>query len=106
MVPPKNNSERKFGIILFNKVNNYLIIKRYYKGITKEEHMKVVGAISLVLVIIGGLNWGLVGFFDFNLVDALFGADSVASRVVYGVVGVAALWTLIDWLMRVSKDEA
>ena len=68
--------------------------------------MKVVGAISLVLVIIGGLNWGLVGFFDFSLVDTLFGADSAAARVVYGVVGVAALWTLVDWLMRVSKDEA
>lgn len=52
--------------------------------------------IAKILVIIGGLNWGLVGTFDYNLVDALFGAGSVGSRVVYIVVGVAALLTIID----------
>ncbi len=52
--------------------------------------------IAKILVIIGGLNWGLVGVFDYNLVDALFGAGSVGSRVVYIVVGVAALLTIID----------
>lgn len=43
----------------------------------------------------GGLNWGLVGFFDFNLVDAIFGADSTGSRVVYAIVGVAALYKVV-----------
>lgn len=57
--------------------------------------MKVVNVIALILIIIGGLNWGLVGFFDYNLVDAIFGDESAASRVVYAVVGVAALYKLI-----------
>jgi uncharacterized membrane protein YuzA (DUF378 family) len=57
--------------------------------------MRVVNVIALVLVLIGGLNWGLVGFFDFNLVAALFGEDSTASRVVYAVVGLAALYKII-----------
>lgn len=66
--------------------------------------MKVAGSIALVLVIIGGLNWGLVGLFDYNLVDAIFGEGSTVARVVYSVVGVAALWTLVDWLVRATKE--
>jgi uncharacterized protein len=51
---------------------------------------------SLVVAIVGALNWGLVGFFNWNLVDAIFGGDprevtSTASRVVYALVGVAGL---------------
>ncbi len=57
--------------------------------------MRVVNVIALLLIIIGGLNWGLVGFFDYNLVDSLFGAGSGAARVVYAVVGVAALYKLV-----------
>lgn len=47
--------------------------------------------IATILVIIGGINWGLVGLFEFNLVDAVFGEGSVGSRVVYVLVGVSAL---------------
>lgn len=50
--------------------------------------------IALVLVIIGGLNWGLVGIFKWNLVDAIFGMGSVVSTIVYILVGVAALYTI------------
>ena len=50
--------------------------------------------IALILVIVGGLNWGLVGFFNFDLVATIFGAMSTVARVVYAVVGVAALWTI------------
>lgn len=57
--------------------------------------MRVINVIALILVLIGGLNWGLVGFFDYNLVDAIFGADSAAARVVYAVVGVAALYKIV-----------
>ena len=57
--------------------------------------MRVVNVIALVLIIIGGLNWGLVGFFDYNLVDAIFGADSTLARVIYAVVGLAAVYKLI-----------
>jgi uncharacterized membrane protein YuzA (DUF378 family) len=52
--------------------------------------------ISLVLLVIGGLNWLLVGAFNFDLVAAIFGDMSPASRVVYVLVGIAAVWTLIS----------
>lgn len=50
--------------------------------------------IAGVLVIIGGLNWGLVGFFDWNLVDSIFGMMSTVSRIVYALVGLSALWMI------------
>lgn len=57
--------------------------------------MRVINVIALILILIGGLNWGLVGFFDYNLVDAIFGADSTGSRVIYAIVGVAALYKVV-----------
>ena len=56
--------------------------------------------IAIVLTIIGGINWGLVGFFNWNLVDAIFGIASVTSRVIYAIVGLAALYLIYT----VSKD--
>lgn len=50
--------------------------------------------ISLILVIIGGLNWGLIGLFGFNLVDAIFGTGSPISQIIYILVGLAALYTI------------
>ena len=67
--------------------------------------MKAVNTVVLLLIIIGGLNWGLVGAFEFNLVDALFGEGSVLARVVYVVVGLAALYKLIDWVVRLTSKE-
>mgnify|MGYP001853039318 FL=1 len=54
--------------------------------------MKVVDKIVLVLIIIGAINWGLIGIFNFDLVAAIFGEMSVISRIVYGLVGVSGLW--------------
>ena len=53
--------------------------------------MEYLRKTSLVLTIIGALNWGLVGFFDFNLVAFLFGSMSILSRIVYMLVGLSAL---------------
>ncbi|MFB0526304.1 MAG: DUF378 domain-containing protein [bacterium] len=50
--------------------------------------------IALILLIVGGLNWGLVGLFDFDLVAAIFGMMSALSRVVYVLVGLSAIYTL------------
>jgi uncharacterized protein len=50
--------------------------------------------IALLLVIIGGLNWGLVGLFNFDLVAAIFGPMSTLSRIVYIIVGLAALYMI------------
>lgn len=55
--------------------------------------MKFLNCFVLTLVIVGALNWLLVGLFQFNLVDYLFGAGSVLSRIVYVLVGVAGLWS-------------
>lgn len=49
--------------------------------------------IALILVIIGGLNWGLA-VFDFNLVDAILGSVPVVAKIVYGLVGLAALYMI------------
>ena len=57
--------------------------------------MRTLNIIALVLILIGGLNWGLVGFFDYNLVDALFGSGSVVARVVYSLVGLAAVYKIV-----------
>lgn len=52
----------------------------------------VLDIIALILVLIGGLNWGLVGAFNFNLVDTIFGAGSVVSAIVYILVGISAIY--------------
>lgn len=54
--------------------------------------MKVIDKIALVLIIIGAINWGLIGFFSFDLVAAIFGEMSIISRIVYGLVGISGLW--------------
>ena len=56
--------------------------------------MKVINIIALLLVIIGGINWGLVGLFEFNLVDFLFGVGSILSKIIYILVGISALWCI------------
>lgn len=57
--------------------------------------MKPLDTIALVLVIVGALNWGLVGLFQWDLVAFLFGGQAGAlSRVVYTLVGLAGLWSL------------
>ena len=56
--------------------------------------MKVLYYIALALVIIGALNWLLVGLFDFNLVSTLFGNMSVFSRIIYVLVGISGVISL------------
>ena len=56
--------------------------------------MKIIDNIALALVIIGAINWGLIGLFNFNLVDTLFGVGSALSRIVYSLVGISGLWTI------------
>lgn len=58
-----------------------------------------------ILLFVGGLNWGLIGFFDYDLVGAIFG-DGTFTRVVYGLVGLAALWSLISMFTKGAKDSA
>ena len=66
--------------------------------------LNVVDMVAYVLAVVGGLNWGLVGFFNYNLVDKIFGVGSGASRVVYAVVGVAAVYLVYTFTKLVSKE--
>ena len=56
--------------------------------------MKALNGIALTLVIIGAINWLLVGLFEFNLVDAIFGSLSILTRILYIIVGIAGLWSI------------
>ena len=57
--------------------------------------MSIINKTTLLMLIVGGLNWGLVGLLGFDLVAALFGEMSLLSRIVYTLVGASALWQLI-----------
>ena len=59
------------------------------------KNLNILDYAALGLVIIGGLNWGLVGVLHFDLVAALFGDMSSLTRIVYGLVGIAAVYVLI-----------
>ena len=59
--------------------------------------MRIVNIISYVLVIVGAINWGLFGLFDFNLVSTVFnGARTAGSVIVYSIIAVAALWLILS----------
>jgi uncharacterized membrane protein YuzA (DUF378 family) len=66
--------------------------------------MKSVNLVTLILAIVGGINWGLVGAADFNLVAALFG-DGAVARTVYVLVGLSAIYQIIPLLRAFSIDE-
>ena len=53
--------------------------------------MQTLQKVALVFIIIGALNWGLVGLFDFNLVETLFGIDNIITRIVYVLVGISGI---------------
>lgn len=56
--------------------------------------MKVLDYLALVIMIIGAINWGLIGFFEFDLIRVLFGDMSLVSRIIYAVVGISGLYAL------------
>ncbi len=54
--------------------------------------MKVIDKIALILIIIGAINWGLIGIFKFNLVEMIFGDMTMLARLIYILVGISGLW--------------
>ena len=54
--------------------------------------MKVIDKIALALIIIGVINWGLIGIFQFNLVETIFGEMTMLTRIIYALVGISGLW--------------
>lgn len=67
--------------------------------------MKLLNLITLILVIVGGLNWGLVGIAQFDLVAAIFGDGSALARIVYTLVGLSALFQIMPLLKAFQIDE-
>ena len=57
--------------------------------------MKYISYLALTLVIVGALNWLLIGIFEFNLVDTLFGVGSFLSKTIYILVGISGLWSIL-----------
>lgn len=70
-----------------------------------EQRLSSLDWVALVLVIIGGLNWGLVGFFQYDLVASIFGDMSTVSRVVYDLVGLSGLY-LVFVVSKFGKRAA
>jgi hypothetical protein len=62
--------------------------------------MDIIEKIALVLVIIGGLNWGLYGLFGLDLVATVFGSMTILSKIVYVLVGLSALYATFTTLMK------
>lgn len=66
--------------------------------------MKTLDYIALILVAIGAINWGLIGFFDLDLVRAIFGDMTWVSRIIYALVGIAGLYSL-SFFGRLSNED-
>ena len=80
----------------------YKVIYLGYTLIRRMKIMNIIQKISLILTIIGALNWGLIGLFNFNLVDSLFGVDSFLSMLIYILVGIAGIINIM--LLFVDLD--
>jgi len=65
--------------------------------------MNALDKLAMLLLIIGGFNWGLIGWLKYNLVDKIFGVGSTMSRVVYAVVGVASLYCILSMVKMMSS---
>ncbi|WP_455716750.1 DUF378 domain-containing protein [Anaerosporobacter sp.] len=65
--------------------------------------MKTIDYIVLILVIIGAINWGLIGFLGFDLVRVIFGDMTLVSRIIYAVIGISGLYAL-SFFGRLRND--
>lgn len=65
--------------------------------------MKIANYIMLIIGIVGALNWGFIGLFDFNLVTFLFGTGSMLTRLVYILVGISGIY-MLSFFSKLSRD--
>ncbi len=80
-----------------------LSIRLHTNADERSDRMNIV---ALILMIVGALNWLLVGLFQFNLVAWIFGAGTVVSRIIYSVVGLAAIWGIAMLFQRNVRHTA
>jgi uncharacterized membrane protein YuzA (DUF378 family) len=71
-------------------------------GIEHDDLVKIINAVTLLIVIAGGVNWALVGIFDLDVVTVLYGNASLMARVAYGVIGLSAVWQFGVLLVRLT----
>jgi uncharacterized membrane protein YuzA (DUF378 family) len=76
-----------------------------WQEVKEINEMKILNLFTLLLVIVGGVNWGLVGAANFDLVATLFGEGSALSRLVYVLVGLSALYQLAPFFKAISVGE-
>lgn len=65
----------------------------------------IVDTISLILVIIGAINWGTIGFFGIDVVSTIFGTMSVMTRIIFSLVGIAGLWSITLLFRNKESNE-
>lgn len=77
----------------------------------KSKVLKSIDMVAYALLLIGALNWGLIGLFNFDLVAAIFGSMTIFSRLIYTIVGVAAVYDLMSlpsimkrWEIHVRRE--
>lgn len=69
-----------------------------------KKGVNIMDTLSLVLIVIGAINWGLIGIFQFDLVASIFGGMSgVVSRIIYTLVGIAGIWGMTMLFRRHSR---
>ena len=62
--------------------------------------MAIVNIIAMILLLIGGLAWGIYGIFSFNIVEFICFRNKIATRVIYILVFIATLWLIISWIIN------
>jgi hypothetical protein len=67
-----------------------------------KQH-NVLQLIALIILVIGGLNWGLIGLFEWDLIGSIFGFTSVLTRTIYSVIGLAAVYKILCWIDNEKK---
>jgi uncharacterized membrane protein YuzA (DUF378 family) len=67
--------------------------------------MKAMDIVTLLLLIIGGLNWGLIGLLQFDLIGTIFGFAPIIARIIYILVGLAAIYQLLPLMRMMSSPQ-
>lgn len=81
--------------------------EQQFKLTEESKMMMIIDRISLLLLIVGGINWGSIGLFNFDIVGWIFGGtETIGARIIYVIVALCALWCIsLLFRERVSEEE-
>lgn len=97
---------KTFCVCMYQRIKSCTTYRQMLAGImpVTERSNSSMDTIALILIVIGALNWGLVGIFQFDLVAAIFGGMSgVVSRIIYTLVGLAGIWGITMLFRRRNR---